>query len=76
LGADAVSITGADWVHALLGAIAGVAGTGIQEARGLTNGLLLDIEFGADEISTNLKALCLILNTPSSRGLAFIGSGD
>ena len=44
VGADAVGVAGAHWVHAFFGNVASAARAVIDEARCLTDRLLLDIE--------------------------------
>ena len=51
--ADAVGVAGANWVHAFFGDIASAARAVIDEARCLTDRLLLDIKLRANEVTTD-----------------------
>ena len=63
-------------MHSFFGGIASGAFAVIEEARCLTDGLFLDIELGADEVTTDFEALGFVLLTGSSGGLALVGSCD
>ena len=53
VGADAVGVAGANGVHAFFGDIASAARAVIDEARCLTDRLLLDIKLRANEVTTD-----------------------
>jgi uncharacterized protein YggL (DUF469 family) len=63
---NGVAFAGAEWVHAFFGIVSSFACAVIQEARGLTDTLLLDIELGTHEVTAYFETFSLILNAGGS----------